>query len=85
MPELDDTLVDRIYEAAFDPDQWIAVIEGAARLSGSVSGALLVFDDVRPVSFRANGRSHDQRVLDGHVFLDRQRVRGAVQRRDRTD
>ena len=59
MPELDDTLVDRIYEAAFDPDQWIAVIEGAARLSGSVSGALLVFDDVRPVSFRANGRSHD--------------------------
>lgn len=48
-----DELVDRIYEAAFVPEQWIATLQGMAANSGSASSGMLVFDGERPVGVLA--------------------------------
>lgn len=41
----DNGLMDRIYEAAFNPEEWVPVIDSLAALSGSAAGQLLVFRD----------------------------------------
>ena len=46
-------LVERIYEAAFVPEYWPSVLEGVGRRAQSVSGAMIVFEDIRPVRFMA--------------------------------
>lgn len=46
-------LVDRIYEAAFVPEHWPSVLERIGRQAQSASGALIVFEDIRPVRFMA--------------------------------
>lgn len=53
MPE-NGTLIDRIYEAAFVPEHWTAVLDGLAAKSGSAAGQLLVFSDVVPLQFKAS-------------------------------
>lgn len=42
-------LVDRIYEAAFLPERWPAVLKQVGQTAQSVSGTLLVLEDFRPV------------------------------------
>ncbi|KQZ15246.1 MULTISPECIES: helix-turn-helix transcriptional regulator [unclassified Mesorhizobium] len=39
-------LIDRIYEAAFVPEFWPSVLDDMAAMSGSVSGAVLVFSGI---------------------------------------
>jgi DNA-binding CsgD family transcriptional regulator len=46
-------IVDRIYEAAFVPDNWPEVLGDIGALSGSASAAVLVFDGPQPPRFRA--------------------------------
>ena len=50
----DETLIDRIYEAAFVPEQWQAVLDGLSARSGSAAGQLMVFNDIVPVQFTAS-------------------------------
>jgi DNA-binding CsgD family transcriptional regulator len=50
----DEALIDRIYEAAFVPEQWQAVLDQLATRSGSAAGQLLVFNDIAPVQFKAS-------------------------------
>lgn len=50
----DQTLIDSIYEAAFVPELWQAVLDGLAARSGSAAGQLLVFNDIAPVQFKAS-------------------------------
>ena len=52
-------LVDAIYEAAFSPENWIDVLAKVGAASGSASGLLMVFDETRPVQFRATAVVHD--------------------------
>ncbi|OJY01073.1 MAG: hypothetical protein BGP04_18165 [Rhizobiales bacterium 62-17] len=54
-----DRLIDRIYEAAFNPEQWTPVLEELSVLSGSAGGEILLFDDVKAVNFRATQITHD--------------------------
>ena len=54
-----DALIERIYEAAFVPECWPDVLEKVAALSGSASGALLVFNPPAPPRFRATRVTHD--------------------------
>lgn len=54
-----DELVDRIYEAAFVPEQWVSALEGLAAASGSASGGMLVFDGDRPVGVRATSLTRE--------------------------
>src|SRR6187402_3199228 len=49
-----DDLIDRIYEAAFVPDLWPAVLDELSTMSGSVGGALLVASEVHPPRFAAS-------------------------------
>ncbi|TWG94700.1 DNA-binding CsgD family transcriptional regulator [Mesorhizobium sp. J18] len=49
----DETLIDRIYEAAFVPEQWQAVLDDLSARSGSAAGQLMVFNDIVPMQFRA--------------------------------
>ncbi|MBS7696197.1 MULTISPECIES: hypothetical protein [unclassified Chelatococcus] len=42
----DATLIDRIYEAAFVPEEWQAVFDELSSKSGSAAGQLLVFSTV---------------------------------------
>lgn len=46
-------LVDDIYEAAFLPEFWPRVIAGVGRTVAAPTGALMLFDAQRPVSFSA--------------------------------
>lgn len=46
-------LVDRIYEAAFLPDSWPAVLQQIGETAGSVSGSVLVFEEFRPIRYQA--------------------------------
>jgi DNA-binding CsgD family transcriptional regulator len=52
-------LIDSIYEAAFCPEGWNAVLTDVGAAAGSVSGLLMVFDGARPVGFRATPVIHD--------------------------
>lgn len=45
--------IDRIYEAAFLPEYWPSVLQRIAHQAQSVSGALLVFEDIQPMKFMA--------------------------------
>ncbi|MCR6672107.1 helix-turn-helix transcriptional regulator [Devosia ginsengisoli] len=49
----DNRLLDDIYEAAFVPELWQRAIAEAGRLVEAPTGALMVFDAERPVSFAA--------------------------------
>lgn len=40
---MSDTLIDRIYEAAFVPEMWPDALDGLVAASGSASGSILVF------------------------------------------
>lgn len=51
---MNDNLIDRIYEAAFVPEQWQAVLDDLSARSGSAAGQLLVFNDIVPVQFRTS-------------------------------
>jgi DNA-binding CsgD family transcriptional regulator len=46
-------LIDRIYEAAFQPDCWPDVLNEVGASAGSHAGVLFVFDDMRPVRHKA--------------------------------
>ncbi len=50
---MSDGLTDRIYEAAFQPDCWQAVLTEVGHRAGSHAGVLFVFDDMRPVRHKA--------------------------------
>jgi len=52
-------LIDKIYEAAFLPDLWPDVIIGHGWISGSVAGALAIFDSTMSVGFRATDTIRD--------------------------
>ena len=54
------SLVDRIYEAAFFPEYWDAVIADIADLSGSVSGSMLLVDPSLPPLWAATANVHEQ-------------------------
>lgn len=54
------TLVDRIYEAAFIPEYWEDVIADIARLSGSVSGSMLLVEPSLPPLWAATPNVHEQ-------------------------
>jgi len=53
-------LVDRIYEAAFIPEYWDAVLEEIAELSGSVSSAMLLVDAALPPLWAATPNIREQ-------------------------
>jgi hypothetical protein len=42
-PQQPPELIERIYEAAFDPAQWRVVLNDVCRLSGTASGSLMVY------------------------------------------
>ena len=50
MPE---DLVERIYEAAFQPECWRPVLEAIGSLAASPAGVMFLFDDLRPVQHKA--------------------------------
>lgn len=52
-------LVDRIYEAAFRPECWTNVLERVGAVSNSASGLIVVFDEIKPIQFRATPVIHD--------------------------
>ena len=58
-PTPTNTLIDAIYEAAFFPESWIDVLSEVGKAAGSASGLLMVFDQARPLQFRATPVVHD--------------------------
>lgn len=54
-----DELIDQIYEDAFQPECWTKVLEHIGNAAGSVSGLLVVFDEVKPVQFKGTPVIHD--------------------------
>lgn len=54
-----DELVDRIYEAAFVPEKWLALLETLAAGAGSASAGILVFDGERPIGALATDLTRD--------------------------
>lgn len=50
---MQDGLIDRIYEAAFQPDCWQDVLHDVGERAGSNAGVVFVFDDMRPVQHKA--------------------------------
>jgi len=54
VPMTDDHgLIDRIYEAAINPEGWVDVLDRLSELSGSAGGELFILDGARPIGFRA--------------------------------
>lgn len=51
---MSDTLIDRIYEAAFVPERWRDVLDEIACHSGSETGALLIYRDEERPRWRAS-------------------------------
>ena len=49
---MSDDLIDRVYEAAFVPELWPKVLESAADLSGSATGAIFIYNDNAPIRGR---------------------------------
>ncbi|WID96222.1 helix-turn-helix transcriptional regulator [Bosea vestrisii] len=59
-------LVERIYEAAFVPEKWSAVLTMASGLSGSASGSICVLSDTAPIRGRLSFASSDHgEALEG--------------------
>jgi DNA-binding CsgD family transcriptional regulator len=52
-------LIDQIYEAAFRPECWTNVLHGIGAAAHSASGLLVVFDEVKPIQFKATPVVHD--------------------------
>lgn len=48
-------IIDDIYEAAFLPELWPTVLLHIGKLSSSAAGAMFIFDEDRPIRFRATG------------------------------
>lgn len=46
-------LIDQIYEAAFRPECWTNVLESVGAVANSDAGLLVVFNDIKPVQYRA--------------------------------
>lgn len=46
-------LIERIYEAAFQPECWLSVLQEAGELVRSPAGIVFIFDDLRPVQHKA--------------------------------
>lgn len=59
------TLIEKIYEAAFDPDAWPEVLDGICRLSGSAAGTFLVYAGRELV--RAIGTDLNREPLDEFI------------------
>jgi DNA-binding CsgD family transcriptional regulator len=54
-----DTVVDRIYEAAFVPEQWVGALDNVAKLHGCASGVIGAWNDLgAPIGFRATALVH---------------------------
>jgi len=72
----DGDLLDDIYEAAFVPELWQRAIEGMGRMVAAQSGALLVFDEQKPISFSALEPSFDamQNFLQGDNWRQNRRL-----------
>lgn len=71
-------LADLIYEAAFVPDVWPAVLERLSRLSNSASGSVVILNEREPVIFLATGAVRD--VLDRLSALNEWRDSFSVMR-----
>lgn len=52
-------LIDRIYEAAFQPDCWTSVLDGISATANSASGLMVVFDEIKPIQYKATPAVHD--------------------------
>lgn len=50
-------IVDLIYEAAFVPEHWPAVLEALCGVSGSASGSMLIFDGVSAPRWKTTERT----------------------------
>lgn len=54
-----DDLIDRIYEAAFRPECWTNALERIGARANSVSGLVVVFDEIKPVQYLGTPVIHD--------------------------
>jgi hypothetical protein len=54
-----DDLIDRICEAEFRPEYWTNVLEELGAAANSASGLLVVFDETKPVQYKATPVIHD--------------------------
>lgn len=71
-------VVDRIYEAAFLPDEWPTALGAISALSGSATGTILLFDDDSPVRGRCTAVVRP--LLDEFVSGDAWKLSDSVQR-----
>lgn len=62
-------LIDRIYEAAFRPECWVSVLDGIGMAANSASGLVVVFDEIKPIQFKATPVVHDilQAFCEDHL------------------
>lgn len=75
-------LVDRIYEAAFVPELWPAVLEKASLVSSSATGTIFVFNEGAPVRGRLSSGSGPTvlSLFDEFVAGDAWKFSNSVQR-----
>jgi DNA-binding CsgD family transcriptional regulator len=73
-----DDLVDRIYEAAFLPDEWPKALGAISALSGSAAGTILLFGDDLPVRGRCEPVVRP--LFDEFVAGDAWKLSDSVQR-----
>lgn len=52
-------LIDRIYEAALQPECWTSVLEDIGAAANSASGLVVVFDEIKPIQYKATPVVHD--------------------------
>ena len=71
-------LVDRIYEAAFVPDEWPDVLHALSALSGSAAGTIFLFGDDLPV--RGRCQPVLQPLVDEFVAGDAWKLSDSFQR-----
>ena len=65
---MSETLVERIYEAAFIPERWDEVLQSLAVSSGGVSAALLLYNGMKPPRWRSTPLIEE--VLSGYCTSD---------------
>ncbi|WP_245461964.1 MULTISPECIES: helix-turn-helix transcriptional regulator [unclassified Mesorhizobium] len=77
-PGTESAIIDRIYEAAFLPDEWPKALGAISALSGSAAGTIFLFGDDMPV----RGRSEEivRPLFDEFVASDAWKVSDSVQR-----
>ena len=71
-------LVDRFYEAAFVPDEWVRTLELTSDATGSANGTLFVFEDNCPPAGRTSPAA--QQLFDEFVKGDFWKTCESVQR-----